>query len=87
MKNFLRKASDWVKDKDTISKPVTKKLHFDSNKQTKTLFGGCATILMLLFILLIGVVKYILVSKRDKIFRDIKHEDYDGKNVTVSVLK
>jgi len=51
------------------------------------LFGGCATILMLLFILLIGVVKYILVARRDKIFRETKQEDYDGKNVTVSVLK
>ena len=87
MKNFLRKASDWVKDKDTISKPVTEKFHFDSNKQTKTLFGGCATILMLLFILLIGVVKLILVLRRDKIYREIKHKDYDGKDVSVSVLK
>ena len=87
MKNLLHKASDWIKDKDTISKPVTEKLHFDSNKQTKTLFGGCTTILMLLFILLIGVVKYISVSQRDKIYREIKHEDYDGKDVPVSVLK
>ena len=87
MKNLLHKASDWVKDKDTLSKPVTEKLHFDSNKSTKTLFGGCTTIFMLLFLLLIGVVKYISVSRRDKIYREINYDEYKGKDVPVSVLK
>ena len=42
---------------------------------------------MLLLILLIGVVKYVSVARKEKIYSEIKHEDYDGKDVPVSVLK
>ena len=68
MKNLLHKASDWIKDKDTISKPVTEKLHFDSNKSTKTLFGGCTTIFMLLFLLNLNMV---LILNTLDIFKSI----------------
>jgi len=85
MKNLLNKASDWIKDKDTISKPVSLKLHYDSDKLTKTMIGGYITILISLLILSIGVVKYLSVANKDKIYRQITHVDYNGKDISVSV--
>ena len=87
MKKLFHKTSDYIKDKDTISKPVTSKMHFDSDKSTKTFFGGFISIFRLLLIISIGMVKFISVYYKEKIYLKIKHEDYDGKDIHVSVLK
>ena len=46
---------DLIKSSDTISKPTIETLHYDSNKQSKTLFGGIVTITTLIIILLIVI--------------------------------